>query len=283
MEVDDEGNFDGLVAPAETDAVTETVIDEDALDAEDKEESSPSEETDGEDQPQDKKKKGVESRIDELVRDREEIRRDRDYFRDIALRAAGKDEPAPKEKEAETPPKPTQDGYDTYEEYIEALADWKAEQKLGETERRLEEKFASKRSNETREKDLSEKFDAARKRLPDFDQVLQNTRVTDEVHALVTGSEIPAEVAYYLGKNPETTKRLNALAPIDAAREIGKIEAKIQARLRDSSPPPRKPNNNPALQKPLGGGGSVSGKDPSKMTHDEFRQMRREEMKKNRR
>ena len=281
----DEGIVDGLESPADVmEETPESETNEDAEGAEYEEISPASEEIEGEELQDKGKKSGIKSRIDELVKDREEIRRDRDYYRDLALKGVDKKEAAPEKKEPEAPKKPTQDEYDTYEDYIEALSDWKSDQKLAQTEKRLEEKLTQRSARETRERAIKEKFEEARKRLPDFDEVLRKTEVTEDVHGLVTGSEMPAEVAYYLGKNPEVTRRINALAPIDAAREIGKIEAKIQTRLRDASPPPKKKTPTaPALQKPLGGGASSSGKNPSEMTHEEYRQMRREEMKKARR
>ena len=40
-------------------------------------------------------------------------------------------------------------------------------------------------------------------------------------------SESGPELAYHLAKRPETVKRINALSPLSAARELGRIEATL--------------------------------------------------------
>jgi len=63
------------------------------------------------------------------------------------------------------------------------------------------------------------------------------------VEALQTAEKGP-EMLYYLGKNPDVTKGLSMMAPLDMARELGRIEAvelvKPEKSEKAATPPPPK-------------------------------------------
>ena len=86
---------------------------------------------------------------------------------------------------------------------------------------------------------------------------------------IVQESDNPAELSYYLGKNPEELDKIAAMTPNQATRYIGRLEAKIAespttaaARTSDAPAPPT----------PIKGAQSskVSTKDPEKMTMAEY-------------
>lgn len=74
---------------------------------------------------------------------------------------------------------------------------------------------------------------AQSKLAPDFDAVMKaannrNDRVAPHVEELVLDAEeAGGHLTYYLAKNPEVLKRLNAMSVPQAAREIGRIEARL--------------------------------------------------------
>jgi hypothetical protein len=240
-------------------------------------EDSPASE-DEQDEPADtqgaEKPKGVKSRIDKLVREREDARREAaektreaEHYRRLA------------EEKAKTPPKedtrPQQGDFENYDDYVEALADWKTR---STTRQIMEEERAQIRAEE-RQRQVDEHFDAARKRIPDFDEVTRNATASDHVLDIIGESDLVAELAYHLGKNPETVRKLDAMSPTAAAREIGKIEARIQDRLRSSQPPGKQKNGSSPITptKSLGGGGSGKiTKNPDNMTPDEYFRWREE-------
>ncbi|MBD3844260.1 hypothetical protein IED13_01020 [Bosea sp. SSUT16] len=84
----------------------------------------------------------------------------------------------------------------------------------------------------------------AAKAMPDFFKVVQDPGfVTSDLvkrFILDAGDKGPL-VAYHLAKNPRLTARINALGPIDAAREMGRIEGMVsppKARTATSAKPP---------------------------------------------
>jgi hypothetical protein len=68
-----------------------------------------------------------------------------------------------------------------------------------------------------------------REATPDYDAVVGKSAVQIAPHVVDTllDSESGPELAYHLAKRPETVKRINALSPLSAARELGRIEATL--------------------------------------------------------
>lgn len=81
---------------------------------------------------------------------------------------------------------------------------------------------------------------------PDFDDVVESVHVPVShalQQALLTSEHGPA-IMYQLAKNPAELARINALPPFDAAREIGRLEAKASvtpAPAKTVKPAPRPP------------------------------------------
>lgn len=255
----DETVDDDLAEGAEDDGET---ADDDA--EADEEESPTSDDSDAESGDAGKPK-GVKSRIDKLVREREDARREAEHYRRLA-------------EEKATPPKkeepPKQDDFESYEDYISALTAYNTRL---ETRKILDEERARTQAAE-RDRQVAERFESARKRFADFDEVVNNGRAAEHVIDIIGESELVAELAYHLGKNPETARKLSAMTPTAAAREIGKIEARIHDRLKLERPPGKNGNATPAIKptKTLGGGSGSPTKDPEKMPMDEYIKWREE-------
>lgn len=79
----------------------------------------------------------------------------------------------------------------------------------------------------------------AQEKYPDFMDTISNPdfRQSGPVADAIKSSEIGGDVAYFLAKNLDVANSLNAMSPIQAAREIGKIEAKILATPKPTPPP----------------------------------------------
>lgn len=164
----------------------------------------------------------VQPRIDELTRQRREAERERDYWRARA-------EITPK-AEAPKPEKPTPDKFTTYDEYVEALTDWKADQKIDAKLTEREKAAAERAEADKRQSTWHELETAARDRYSDFDEVMEaadGIRVTDTLAQALRDSGNGPELTYHLTKNPDLVRRLNNLPVAAAARELGKFEASI--------------------------------------------------------
>lgn len=175
--------------------------------------------------------------------------------------------------------KPSLDKYETYDDYVDALTDWKIEQKSIERESKIKaETVNQQRANLMKEHDARE--DKARKTMPDYDDVAGNLADIDftidpDIGAAIVSSEISPQLIYYFGKDIDELERISNLSPLAAAREIGKIEAKLLAK-------PIQTSNAPNPITPVGQSKSTITKDPEKMSDEEwFEQQRREKKRKN--
>ena len=122
-----------------------------------------------------------------------------------------------------------------------------------------------------RQADFQDQVAEARGRYADLDAamaVAANANIVSaDLAAMVLEGDAPVDVAYHLGKNPALARQLSQMPPLQAARELGRIEAQI------SKPQPRTATNAPDPITPVRAGGSA-GKDPAKMSVDEYRAFR---------
>jgi hypothetical protein len=110
-----------------------------------------------------------------------------------------------------------------------------------------------------------------RKSVPDFDAVMEtaNIPISQAVADSILESDVGPQLRYYLAKNPDVTVKLSEMSPLAAAREIGKLEVKLQAT------PATKTSSAPAPISPVKGGTTRNpSSDPAKMTHEEYRAFR---------
>ena len=207
-----------------------------------------------------KRKGGYQRRIDQLTADKREL--------EARLAASA--------RFVEPPPfvqKPTLDKFETYEDYSEALIDWKVEQresvKLVAAENQKQEAQAIQVASMWKERQ-----DAARDAYEDYDAVVsrEDLTVTVAMQQAILESERGADLAYWLGKNPDEAKRIAGLGAVAAIRALGKVEDSLPA----AGPVKKqlKLSNAPEPIRPVGGGKSTINKKPEDMNFREFKAWR---------
>jgi hypothetical protein len=163
-------------------------------------------------------------------------------------------------------PDPSQ--FKTTEEYFEAVADWKADQKFSQRLTELEARNQQRQVRAQQEQTLQafrEREEAARDKYDDFDSVAYNPDlpITEAMAATIQESDSGCDLAYFLGKNPQEAARIAKLSPFLQAKELGKLEAKLA-----SAPAPKKPSGAPAPispVKPAGSNGFLDTTDPKSL------------------
>ncbi len=230
----------------------ETKPQDDKDDGEDQE----GEDADRTDKPKDRKN-GVQRRIDELVREREEERAERRRLAAILERtvSGGKADQSQVQKEPDAPKPPREEDYPDHAAFQEALLDYKVDLRLAERESRdRQTRETEQRQNEQAQasqegqRRAAKMMETARAKFADFDDVVIANKALEITPVMVDAMGLEEkhghDVAYYLGKVPEEAARIAALPPAHQILEIGKLAAKIEAAGRKKitkAPPPAKP------------------------------------------
>jgi hypothetical protein len=224
-------------------------------------------EADGE---QPKKKGGFQRRIDKLTAHTRELEAK------LAALTAGK----PAEKPGETPKadagdgKPQLEKFESYEDYVEALTDWK----LAQREAAMAEKSkvdAAKQQQAELAKSWQARQEATRAKYDDYDEVVgQEIPITGVMQQALLESDHGAELAYWLGSNPEEAERIAKLGPVAAIKALAKIEDSVSGSAATPVKPKPRASSAPEPISPLGARGSAATKDPDKMSFAEFKAWR---------
>lgn len=211
-----------------------------------------------------KRSAGIEKRMSELTAKRREAEaRAEDAERKLAELTSAKGADG-QEKE------PSLDDFDTYDQFITAKTRWEAKQAFVSFQRENAEagkKAAHGQRDEVLKAEFSAKVEDARTRMPDFDAVAFNPQVpvTEAMQAAILESDMSADLAYYLGKNPDAAFKMATMSPLSVAREIGRIEAAIL-----SAPVVVKATQAPDPIRPVGQRSANVQKDPDEMTDAEY-------------
>lgn len=242
------------------------------------------------------KAKGVQKRLDELTRQREdekrraeaaEARLDRvlaTLERQAGIQKAQPGEAAPEEDpEPQRPSRHAIADPQAYEDalldYAEQRAQWIARKEVrtatAEAEQRLNQS-AAEQEQQAAHAAYRARVDEAKAKIADFDEVAHSpdVQVSIPMAAAILQSENGPLLQYHLGKNPQEAQRIRALAPPLQLLELGKLEARLTA------PPAPKPavSAAPAPIKPLTGAQAPQ-KSPEDMSMDEYAAYRRAQLR----
>lgn len=172
-------------------------------------------------EPDGKFRRPVQPRIDELTKKVRENEREAAFWR---ARAEAAEKPV-----VPPPEKPTPEKYDDYGAYVEALADWKADEKVKASFAERDKAATEKQQTETRQSTWQQRKAEAAKTIPDIDAVLSSSEVpvAQHVQAELLDSEFGPQIAYHLDKHPELAEKLNGMTDKQVAREIGRLESVV--------------------------------------------------------
>lgn len=176
------------------------------------------------------------------------------------LRAPPKDDPASKG--------PQPENFKDYESYLDALTDWKVDQRLKGFEQgtraQQESRIMAERANV-----VLPKLKTAMEKYDDFQDVATSFQAPAPTQAAMLESEHTGELYYYLGLHPEEVSRLASLSPVQQVKAVEALERKlVSAPSPTKTPAPIVPNN----------GNSKVSKSPSEMNYDEFAEYRRKRL-----
>lgn len=219
------------------------------------------------------KAKGVQKRIDELVKQRSDVERDRDYWRELAMKSqAPQEEAAP--QAPDIPPMPRDIDFDTPEDFQAAVAE--RDQKIidlavGRIQSQQSEQQQHSAAQE-RQLKFNQAVDALQQTHPDARAVIygrDSATITPDMADTLLNLDNGAEVAYELASKPEEAYRISQLSSDAQKIEIGKLSATV------SLPKPKTISQAPDPVTTIGSGGEPAKVDPDKLSIDEWMDKRR--------
>lgn len=221
---------------------------------------------------------GVQKRINELTREKYQLREEKKALEDELQQLRSKTQ--------QEPIKPKLADFGSDAEYEAALDQYYASKQAFDSTQ-----ASSKQTQEqATQRKQTEQAQAAQKFVTDLQREKANYQGIDEVMAdpafaaitrqmdpeivtLIQGSAKNVALAYHLGTNLEVAEKIASLSPIHAAREIALLESRLE------TPKPKTVTNAPPPVKPVAGG-SVNQKDiydPS-LSDKEYNEMRRKQI-----
>lgn len=206
--------------PAETIAASEASETEETKDAKDPGEKK------------EKKKGGFQRRIDRATREREEARRDAEFWKAKALETSKSSGEAKVDAKAvDSSKEPLADQFEKHEDYVKALAKWEVRQELNSEKAKVREDAVKEQVKTAKQKHI-ERVTEFTKANPDFNDAMEeikDMRLQASIHTSIVESDFGPQLMYEFAKKPEELERINALSPEAAARAIGRLEAKFES------------------------------------------------------
>ncbi len=186
---------------------------------------------------------------------------------------------------AQQPQRPQRGDYQSDDQFVEALTDWKAGQRLQQ-----QKQAEIAQAEEARVRQVMDTYDqaaqSARKKYPDFEKVVgrSDLKIPQAAQlAIIESGSVGPDIAYYLGKHPEVCAELIQMSPSRAVAKIGQIELKVtKGKEKEQQPTPAVGRMPPAPITPVGGSSSRSSVPLGELPYRDYKRLRDQEERNNR-
>ena len=174
---------------------------------------------------------------------------------------------------------PVVSAFENYDDYIAARAVYAARRAndddraesvaVQKTEAEQAAQAAQQRATDEATQLFQDAATDARQKYADFDAVVfdKSVPISAQVAQLISFSDTPAELAYAVAKDRVLAGKLSGMNPIEAARELGRMEMRLV------TAKPRTETKAPEPITPVRGKGGAA-RDPLKMSPEEFAKWR---------
>ena len=242
-------------SPAETEAVEETPEPES-----EESQSEPKEaEKEANQEGERKQNPKLEKRFSEITKQREEARKEAQNERqarvELEQRLAALEQQRQPQQQSYVDSEPQPSQFNDAFEYAKALAEFSTEKALAERDRQV----AQQREQEAQQKIIqswAQKVQEAKADLPDFDDLVASSDVVvnNAVRDAILESDVGPKILYHLAENNDLAKKIASLSPNAALREIGRLEARFEAKPETKQTAPLVRSKAPAPIQPIRGG-----------------------------
>lgn len=220
------------------------------------------------------KPSSLQKRFNKLAEDKRILREKNAYLEGVAYGRQQVPQNVP--SEPQPAPKPKVDDFEDEGDFIEALTDWKVEQKSVEIRSTFKAETAQtsqQASIDESKQRYNEKVEEVSAKHEDFRETLESLPIISQVAVdAITVAENGPEIAYYLGKNHTEANKIARMSPMQAVIAIGRIDGKLS-----QQSPTKTITKAPIPINPLGGGREATKTPPEKMSTADYIAMREKE------
>jgi hypothetical protein len=197
---------------------------------EETEEETDGEEKEGEEEPaKPKRTGGFQRKIERLVRENEYLAR---RFHELAQQQRQQPPPPqqPQQQPAVADGRPRQDQFDSYDEYLDKLTDWKLEARLQQEHAAQQQRHQAAQQQE-RLTGWQQRVGQFKSEAPDFEDVLESVdhiNLTPVLQQAIMADALGPKLAYELARRPEDFARIASLDPVGALTALGEFKARLE-------------------------------------------------------
>lgn len=177
-------------------------------------------------------------------------------------------QPEPKKEEKKEDREPVRSDFETYEEFIEARAEYRANKAVDSRLSKADEERKTTEAQESRKKTEADFQRKVRERYKDIDELVEEVGdmpMYVGVQDAIMESALGPEIFHELLQNPKEFERLAGLTQAAAIREIGKLEARLEAKApkAEEKKETKPASKAPAPVAPPAGASGASSDEPS--------------------
>jgi hypothetical protein len=207
---------------------------------EETEEEGDGEEKEGDEEPaKPKRTGGFQRKIERLVRENEYLSR---RFHELAYQQRQQPPQSPAGQAAlaqrdfaqaalaQPEGRPRQDQFDSYDEYLDKLTDWKLEARL-QQEHTAQQQRQQAAQQQERLTGWQQRVGQFKSEAPDFEDVLESVdhiNLTPVLQQAIMADALGPKLAYELARKPEDFARIASLDPVGALTALGEFKARLE-------------------------------------------------------
>ena len=195
----------------------------------DEQEEGDGEEKEGDEEPtKPKRTGGFQRKIERLVRENEYLSR---RFHELAQQQRPQQPPQPQQQQPVAQDgRPRQDQFDSYDEYLDKLTDWKLEARL-QQEHTAQQQRQQAAQQQERLTGWQQRVGQFKSEAPDFEDVLESVdhiNLTPVLQQAIMADALGPKLAYELARRPEDFARIASLDPVGALTALGEFKARLE-------------------------------------------------------
>lgn len=195
---------------------------------EETEEEADGEEKEGDEEPaKPKRTGGFQRKIERLVRENEYLAR---RFHELAQQQRPPQQPQQQQPQPVADGRPRQDQFDSYDEYLDKLTDWKLEARLQQEHTAQQQRHQAAQQQE-RLTGWQQRVGQFKSEAPDFEDVLESVdhiNLTPVLQQAIMADALGPKLAYELARRPEDFARIASLDPVGALTALGEFKARLE-------------------------------------------------------